>query len=172
LNCASSYRKVGLAIAKQLLGPDATLSGDNCVLKPCRIGGPTPWHQDEAHNDPKAYEEQVTIWIALFDTTPANGAMVFIPRSHLRGVLPHRAYGGADGANSIECCGDFDPQDAKVCPVRKRGWSSELFLGTARWVNRSVTAEEPGCVAAASSSIYGAIPVPTGTICGTSSNKF
>jgi hypothetical protein len=116
-----SYRKVGLAIAKQLLGPDAALSGDNCVLKPCRIGGPTPWHQDEAHNDPKAYQEQVTIWIALFDTTPANGAMAFIPRSHLRGVLPHRAYGGADVANSIECCGDFDPKDVKVCPIPAGG---------------------------------------------------
>ena len=116
-----SYRKVGLAIAQQLLGPDATLSGDNCILKPCRIGGPTPWHQDEAHNDPKTYEEQVTIWIALFDTTPASGAMAFIPRSHLRGVLPHRPYGGAEGANSIECCGDFDPQDAKVCPIPAGG---------------------------------------------------
>jgi hypothetical protein len=116
-----SYRKVGLAIAKQLLGPDAALSGDNCILKPCRIGGPTPWHQDEAHNDPNAYQEQVTIWIALFDTTPANGAMAFVPRSHLRGVLPHRAYGGADGANSIECCGDFDPKDAKVCPIPAGG---------------------------------------------------
>jgi hypothetical protein len=116
-----SYRKVALAIAKQLLGPDAALSGDNCVLKPCRIGGPTPWHQDEAHNDPKTYQEQVTIWIALFDTTPTNGAMAFIPRSHLRGVLPHRAYGGADGANSIECCGDFDPKDATVCPIPAGG---------------------------------------------------
>src|SRR6202789_3249959 len=83
-----SYRKVGLAIAKQLLGPDAALSGDNCVLKPCRIGGPTPRHQDEAHNDPKAYHAHVTTWIALFDTTHANGAMAFVPRSHLRGVLP------------------------------------------------------------------------------------
>ena len=116
-----SYRKVALAIAKQLLGPDAALSGDNCVLKPCRVGGPTPWHQDEAHNDPKTYQEQVTIWIALFGTTPTNGAMAFIPRSHLRGVLPHRAYGGAGGANSIECCGDFDPKDAKVCPISAGG---------------------------------------------------
>jgi ectoine hydroxylase-related dioxygenase (phytanoyl-CoA dioxygenase family) len=47
--------------------------------------------------------------------------MAFIPRSHLRGVLPHRAYGGADGANSIECCGDFDPKDAKVCPIPAGG---------------------------------------------------
>jgi ectoine hydroxylase-related dioxygenase (phytanoyl-CoA dioxygenase family) len=47
--------------------------------------------------------------------------MAFIPRSHLRGVLPHRAYGGADVANSIECCGDFDPKDVKVCPIPAGG---------------------------------------------------
>src|SRR5580692_4721257 len=116
-----SYRKVALAIAKQLLAPDAALSGDNCVLKPCRIGGPTPWHQDEAHNDPKTYQEQVTIWIALFDTTPTNGAMAFIPRSHKLGVLRHRLNGGAREANSIECCGEFDRTAAKLCPIRAGG---------------------------------------------------
>jgi len=118
---AWSYRKVGLAIAKQLPGPDAVLAGDNCVFKPSRIGGPTPWHQDEAHNDPQAYRSQITVWIALFDTTPANGAMAFIPHSHLCGVLPHRAHGGSSGANAIECCGDFDPAEAKVCPLPAGG---------------------------------------------------
>jgi len=115
------YRKVALAIAKQLLGPNATLASDNSVYKPSRIGGPTPWHQDEAHNDPNSYQAQVTVWIAIFDTTPANGAMAFIPRSHLRGVLPHRPYGGALEANAIECCGDFDPKEGRVCPIPAGG---------------------------------------------------
>jgi hypothetical protein len=112
-----AYRKVALAMAKQLLGPDAVLASDNSVLKPGRIGGRTPWHQDEAHNDPSTYQRQVTIWIALYDTTPDNGAMAFIPQSHLRGVLPHRAHGGSRDANAIECCGDFEPAHAKVCPI-------------------------------------------------------
>jgi hypothetical protein len=116
-----SYRNIGLAIAKQLLGPQATLSADNAVFKPSRIGGVTPWHQDEAHNDPHFYQEQITIWIALFDTTPANGAMAFIPRSHKLGVLRHRLNGGAREANSIECCGEFDCTAAKLCPIRAGG---------------------------------------------------
>ena len=115
------YRQIALAIARQLIGPDATLAGDNSVYKPSRIGGRTPWHQDEAHNDPRAYQEQVTIWIALFDTTPDNGAMTFIPRSHLKGILPHRAHGGGADANAIECPGGFDPKDAKVCPLPAGG---------------------------------------------------
>jgi hypothetical protein len=115
------YRNLGLTIAKQLLGPEATLSADNAVFKPSRIGGVTPWHQDEAYNNPQFYQEQITIWIALFDTTPANGAMAFIPRSHKLGVLPHRLNGGAREANSIECCGEFDRTAAKVCPIPAGG---------------------------------------------------
>ena len=118
---AWAYRKVGLAIARQLLGPMAVLAGDNSVFKPSRIGGPTPWHQDEAHNDPLAYQEQVTIWMAMFDTTPTNGAMAFIPRSHSKGILPHRPHGGSQDANAIECCEGFDPAEAVVCPIRAGG---------------------------------------------------
>jgi hypothetical protein len=115
------YRNTGLAIAKQLLGPEATLAADNAVFKPPRIGGVTPWHQDEAYNNPQFYQEQITIWIAMFDTTAANGAMAFIPRSHKPGVLPHRLNGGAGEATSIECCGEFDHAAAKVCPIQAGG---------------------------------------------------
>jgi hypothetical protein len=115
------FRNVGLTIARQLLGPSATLAADNAVLKPSRVGGVTPWHQDEAHNDTQSYQEQITIWIAMFDTTIANGAMAFIPNSHLHGVLLHRLNGGSKQANSIECCGDFDPNDAKACPIPAGG---------------------------------------------------
>jgi hypothetical protein len=116
-----SYRNKGLAIAKQLLGPQATLSADTAVYKPSRIGGVTPWHQDEAYNNPQFYQEQITIWIALFDTTPDNGAMAFIPRSHKLGVLRHRLNGGGREANSLECCGEYDRAAAKVCPIRAGG---------------------------------------------------
>jgi hypothetical protein len=115
------FRRVGLAIAKQLLGPEATLSADNAVFKPARIGGTTPWHQDEAYNDPQFYQEQITIWMALYDTTPANGALAFVPGSHGLGVLPHRLNGGSKAANSIECCGKFRRETAVVCPIRAGG---------------------------------------------------
>jgi hypothetical protein len=116
-----SYRNIGLAIAKQLLGPRATLSADTAVFKPSRVGGVTPWHQDEAYNNPQFYQEQITIWIAMFDTTPINGAMAFIPRSHKLGVLRHRLNGGCRQANSLECCGEFDRATAKVCPIHAGG---------------------------------------------------
>ena len=33
----------------------------------------------------------VTAWLALTDATAANGCMEFLPGSHQRGQLPHRA---------------------------------------------------------------------------------
>ncbi len=113
-----AFRDVALDIARQLLGPEASLAADNTIYKPPRIGGPTPWHQDEAYNDPRLYHEQVTIWIAMFDTTVENGAMGFIPGSHRRGILPHRLHGGSTEANSIECCEGFEADDAKICPIK------------------------------------------------------
>ncbi len=112
-----SCRSTALALAKQLLGPDASFALDNTILKPSRNGGPTPWHQDEAYNDPRHYQEQVSVWIAITDSTVANGAMAYIPGSHLLGILPHRLHGDSKEANSIECCEGFDPATAAICPI-------------------------------------------------------
>jgi len=113
LSCLSTT----LAVAKQLLGPDASFDLDNSILKPSRNGGPTPFHQDEAYNDPRFYQRQVTAWFAITESTVANGAMAYVPGSHLLGILPHRLHGGSAEANSIECCGGFDPAAAIVCPI-------------------------------------------------------
>jgi len=110
-------RKIGLAFAKQLLGPEAHFALDNTIYKPSIQGGPTPWHQDEAYNDPRSYQEQISVWIALTDTTIDSSPMRYIPGSHKLGILRHRLHGGSEDANSIECCGEFDPASAAVCPV-------------------------------------------------------
>ena len=112
-----SFRKTALALAKQLLGPEAVFSGDHAILKPPRNGGITPWHQDEAFRDPNFDYKELSIWIALTESTVDNGAMKYIPGSHLHGVLPHRLHGGSSEANCIECCGGFDLHTAAVCPV-------------------------------------------------------
>jgi Phytanoyl-CoA dioxygenase (PhyH) len=111
------YRKTAIAVARQLLGPQAAFSGDHTIFKPVHKGGPTPWHQDEAFREPGFEYEEISIWIALTDSTIENGAMGYIPGSHLLGVLPHRLNGGSKQANTIECYAGFDPQTAAVCPI-------------------------------------------------------
>jgi hypothetical protein len=112
-----SYRKTALAIARQLLGPQVAFAGDHTILKPVHNGGPTPWHQDEAFREPGFEYDEISIWIALTDSTIENGAMAYIPGSHLLGLLPHRLNGGSKEANTIECYAGFDPQTAAVRPI-------------------------------------------------------
>ena len=112
-----SYRKTALAIARQLMGPQAAFSGDHTIFKPVHKGGPTPWHQDEAFREPGFEYDEISIWIAMTESTIENGAMAYIPGSHLLGVLPHRLNGGAKEANTIECYAGFDPQTAAVRPI-------------------------------------------------------
>jgi hypothetical protein len=112
-----SYRKTALAVAKQLLGPQADFAGDHTIFKPVHKGGPTPWHQDEAFREPGFEYDEISIWIAMTDSTVENGAMAYIPGSHLLGVLPHRLNGGAKEANTIECYAGFDPKAAAVRPI-------------------------------------------------------
>lgn len=113
-----SYRKTALAIARQLLGPQAEFSGDHTIFKPVHKGGPTPWHQDEAFREPCFEYDEISIWIAMTRSTIENGAMAYIPRSHLLGVLPHRLNGGAKEANTIECYAGFDPKSAVIQPIQ------------------------------------------------------
>jgi ectoine hydroxylase-related dioxygenase (phytanoyl-CoA dioxygenase family) len=111
------YRKTALSIARQLLGPQAAFAGDHTILKPTHKGAPTPWHQDEAFREPGFDYDEISIWIALSDSTIENGAMAYIPGSHLLGVLPHRLNGGSKEANTIECHAGFDPRTAAVRPI-------------------------------------------------------
>jgi len=112
-----SYRKIALETARQLLGPDAEFAGDHAIFKPSHRGHPTPWHQDEAFREPGFDYNELSIWIAITESTLDNGAMAYIPGSHLLGVLPHRLHGGGKQANTIECYEGFDPQTAAVRPI-------------------------------------------------------
>lgn len=85
----SAYRNAH-EVARQLLGPECRPTGNHAILKPPRIGGATPWHQDEAYWDPRYAHRAVSIWITLQPSTLENGCMRFIPGSHLGPVLPHQ----------------------------------------------------------------------------------
>jgi hypothetical protein len=113
-----SYRKTALAVAHQLLGPQAEFAGDHTIFKPVHKGGVTPWHQDEAFRESGFEYDEISIWIAMTESTVENGAMQYIPGSHLLGVLPHRLHGGSKQANTIECYAGFDVSTAAVRPIR------------------------------------------------------
>ncbi|MBL9005119.1 MAG: phytanoyl-CoA dioxygenase family protein [Myxococcales bacterium] len=73
----------------QLLGhPRPLLFRDQIFVKQPLSPGLVPWHQDYSdwmHTTPPTH---TTCWIALDDTTPENGCIHYLPRSHTQGILP------------------------------------------------------------------------------------
>jgi len=70
-----------LDIAEQFIGPNIALFASHYICKPPREGQPVLWHQDGSYwpLDPM---EVITLWLAVDDSTPENGCMRIIPRTH------------------------------------------------------------------------------------------
>ena len=72
-----------------LMGQGRVLLQEMALVKPPKVSGEKPWHQDAAYfrgSDPNL---MFGVWIALDPATRENGCMEVIPGSHLRGPAPH-----------------------------------------------------------------------------------
>ncbi|MDR3403838.1 MAG: phytanoyl-CoA dioxygenase family protein [Chthoniobacter sp.] len=118
----TSFRRSALAVARQLLGPEAFWSFEHAILKPAGIGAPTPWHQDEAfrRNHPPGYQE-ISIWMPLQIAAEENGCLEFIPGTNRGPVLRHASPGGDPRVHALECVEGFDPANAVACPLPPGG---------------------------------------------------
>ena len=77
------------ALLDALMGQGRVLLQEMALVKPPKISGDKPWHQDAAYfrgSDPGL---MFGVWIALDPATLENGCMEVIPRSHLAGPAPH-----------------------------------------------------------------------------------
>jgi ectoine hydroxylase-related dioxygenase (phytanoyl-CoA dioxygenase family) len=99
-------------LMKEFVGSTPYLFNEQFVVKGAQTGANFAWHQDGAYVgfDHKPY---VTMWIALDDTTRANGCIYFLPRNLDldERVTPHRwdpsgkemvGYDGPDRGVAIE----------------------------------------------------------------------
>jgi ectoine hydroxylase-related dioxygenase (phytanoyl-CoA dioxygenase family) len=118
----TQFRANALAIARQLLGPEAEPWFEHAICKPAGIGAPTPWHQDEAHRyDPGVDYEQLSIWMPLQPATMENGCVQYIPGSHRGPVLEHRSLDGDPRKSALECVAPFDRAQADPCVLPPGG---------------------------------------------------
>lgn len=69
-------------IATRLSGRSLRIWHDQALFKEPHTGAKTPWHQDTHYWPHTQKKDQLTIWIALQDTTTHNGCMSFIPGTH------------------------------------------------------------------------------------------
>jgi len=88
LRAAAMSRRLHLML-DQILGQGRVLLQDMALIKPPRIGGAKPWHQDASYfrvSDPQLI---IGVWIALDAASRDNGCMEVIPGSHLDGPAVH-----------------------------------------------------------------------------------
>ena len=117
----NSFYQMARGIAEQLLGSAVRFKADISLMKPALIGGVTPWHQDEAFQDPSLDYEEVSFWLALQPVNENNSCMVYVPGTHKGPVLPHGFPGGDARIHALECISGFNPQDAVACPLEAGG---------------------------------------------------
>lgn len=117
----TAFYRSAHAIAKQVLGDQVRFKADISLLKPARIGAATPWHQDEAFQDPSREHHELSFWLALQPTSRSNSCMEFIPGSHRWPVLPHWFPNGDTRVHALECVDGFDPAEAVACELPAGG---------------------------------------------------
>jgi ectoine hydroxylase-related dioxygenase (phytanoyl-CoA dioxygenase family) len=108
------------SISKQLLGPECNFGGDHAILKPARIGAPTPWHQDEAYWGPDYNYNSFSLWFPLQPATMENGCMWFVPKSHQLEIFPHHSINHDPRVHGLEVEG-ADTSTAVACPIPAGG---------------------------------------------------
>src|SRR5438876_4586266 len=108
-----------LDAVEDLIGPDILVYTSTWFIKDPESAAIAAWHQDATYFGLRPYVH-VTPWLALTDATAENGCMEFLPGSHARGQLPHRA-GVVPG--SVNRAGqaitvDVDDAPAVCAPLR------------------------------------------------------
>lgn len=123
-----------LDAVEDLIGEDILCWNANFFIKEGRTPAHVTWHQDSTYFGLSS-TDVVTAWIALTDSMEANGAMQFIPGSHVLDQLPHRETFGADNllSRGQEIMADVD--EAKCDTISLK--AGEMSLHHCRLVHNS-----------------------------------
>ena len=118
----TAFWRNGRALAAALLGVDAAaLRGwGHMIRKPAYVGGPLPWHQDEAYWDPGFDYVALGCWMPLDPATVESGCMSFLPGSHRSEVRLHRHLGDDPAVHAL-VIEDVDTSVAVPAPVAAGG---------------------------------------------------
>src|SRR5262245_2961561 len=81
-----------------LIGPDILVYTSTWFIKEPQTAAIAAWHQDATYFGLSPHVH-VTAWLSLTDGTATNGCMEFLPGSHHRCQLPHRAGAVAERVN-------------------------------------------------------------------------
>src|SRR5438445_9749499 len=108
-----------LGAVEDLIGPDILVYTSTWFIKEPESAAIAAWHQDATYFGLRPYVH-VTAWLALTEATAENGCMEFLPGSHGRGQMPHRAGVVAGSVNRAgqAVVGEVDDKPAVHAPLR------------------------------------------------------
>ena len=108
-----------LDAVEDLIGPNILVYTSTWFIKEPESTAIAAWHQDATYFGLRPYVH-VTAWLALTEATAKNGCMEFLPGSHARGQLPHRAGVVASSVNRAGQAVVVDVDDARAvhAPLR------------------------------------------------------
>jgi non-heme Fe2+,alpha-ketoglutarate-dependent halogenase len=132
-----------LDAAAALLGPDLLVWSTNLFIRPAHSGSSLAWHQDAVYLGLNGFQQHAArVWVALTDTTVANGTMRYARGSHARGTLPHEFSGSGleDIMRGEEITVDIDEASA-VDVVLQAGQCSMHHLAMAHCSGPNHTAD-------------------------------
>ncbi|MGG1555056.1 phytanoyl-CoA dioxygenase family protein [Paenibacillus ferrarius] len=86
-----------LDIVEPLIGPNIGLWSSHFICKDPYVGRRTPWHEDSAYwkGRVSSFENIVTVWLAIDDSTRENGCMQVIPGTHSNGFSEYERVDGS-----------------------------------------------------------------------------
>ena len=78
-------------VVESLIGPEVQVSGDWLLRPklPAEAVSGLPWHQDSGYMKDTEQYHWPTVWVALVPVDRANGAMEFLPGTHLLPIQEH-----------------------------------------------------------------------------------
>src|SRR5262249_46037659 len=114
--------------AADLLGPDLLVLRTTLFVKPPRDAGTIAWHQDLAYWDLSS-SRTVTAWIALTDSTIANGCVRAVRGAHRGPLLDHRLEGDQHNRLLRGQLADVEPDPDRIAALELSAGQLSLHHG-------------------------------------------
>jgi hypothetical protein len=123
-----------LDAVEDLIGPDILCWSSSFFIKNARDPGYVSWHQDSTYWGLEP-PDIITAWVALSDSTLANGAMRVVPCTHQMDQVPHRDTFAADNllSRGQEIMVDVDDRQAVALELK----AGEMSLHHVRLIHGS-----------------------------------
>ncbi len=91
-----------LDLIEPIIGPNIALWSSHFISKPQGDGRRVPWHEDSSYWRGRLNPMQViTVWLAIDPSSPENGGMSVIPRTHNTGRAGFSDYAAVDAGSNV-----------------------------------------------------------------------